>query len=193
MRKTPAELFWSHVNKDGPIVPYVGTPCWLWTASCRDDGYGQFFFNTRNQATHRVSWQLAHGTIPGDLWVLHRCDVKPCVNPTHLFLGTPQINIDDMISKGRARHVNKATGARHGSVTHPERVPRGDANGLRKHPEKVQRGSLNGQAKLTEVEIPTIRARAASGESHGRIAEDFHVSRMLVWLIVKRKAWAHVP
>jgi hypothetical protein len=86
--------FWPRVQKsDG---------CWLWTGGVMSTGYGFIFAEGRRHLTHRYSWALAHGSIP-TLNVLHRCDVRLCVRPDHLFLGTNQDNIDDMLAKGRNR------------------------------------------------------------------------------------------
>jgi len=64
-------------------------------------GYGQIH-DDKMKSAHRVSHELHTGPIPSRQFVLHSCDTPHCVNPSHLFLGTQQDNIDDMNSKGRA-------------------------------------------------------------------------------------------
>ena len=91
-----ADRFWAKVEKtDG---------CWLWTASTINSGYGAVGFMGHRTTAHRMSWFLAHGSWP-DLCVLHRCDVKLCVRPDHLFLGTQADNVRDMDEKGRRRNA----------------------------------------------------------------------------------------
>jgi hypothetical protein len=86
--------------------------CWLWTDTLHKTGYGYFTITKRPKTTsyvaHRFSWTLFKGPIPEGLHVLHTCDVRHCVNPDHLFLGTASENMKDMVKKGRAiRNVLK--------------------------------------------------------------------------------------
>ena len=85
--------------------------CWIWTAYITPYGYGQFaMINLGYKPMHasRSSWILHHKKDPGPgLLVCHTCDVRPCVNPDHLFLGTHNDNKRDCVSKNR-----QAQGAR---------------------------------------------------------------------------------
>ena len=84
----------------------MDTECILVTKSISSSGYGTVWFEKRRQQAHRVAWIKAYGPIPQGLHVLHKCDVKACVNPEHLFLGTHKDNMHDMKVKGRARSPN---------------------------------------------------------------------------------------
>lgn len=95
-KRTMAERFWRKVKKAD------GDQCWEWTAAFFRAGYGKFAIEHRKiEGAHRVAWILAHGPIPNGLWVLHKCDVRRCCNPSHLFLGTVSDNVQDMLRKGR--------------------------------------------------------------------------------------------
>ena len=85
---------------EAKFEPCPATGCWLWLAgsSC---GYGDFWLSGKNRKAHRVSWGLYRGEIPSGLNVCHHCDVKLCVNPAHLWLGTDDENMQDAVNKGR--------------------------------------------------------------------------------------------
>lgn len=102
------DRFWKRVVIDGD--------CWLWQGGKNEKGYGQVRWMGRNQQAHRLAYILAHGPIPAGMVVCHRCDRPGCINPAHLFLGTPAINSYDMVSKGRAARGERAPQA---TITEP--------------------------------------------------------------------------
>lgn len=93
-----ADSFWSYVDRSaGP------DRCWPWLLKCVPGGYGRIDVARKHYSAHRTAYELATGDDPASLWVLHRCDNRPCCNPNHLFKGTCQDNHDDMVAKGRGR------------------------------------------------------------------------------------------
>jgi hypothetical protein len=72
--------------------------CWVWPGIKTEDGYGRF----GRWRAHCIVWELnSQQPVPKGMQVCHRCDNPSCCNPTHLFLGTHQDNIDDKMRKGR--------------------------------------------------------------------------------------------
>lgn len=90
-----AERFRRHVETA------VGDGCWIWRGSVAPHGYGTMDIDGHTRSAHRVSYELAHGPITNGLWVLHNCDNKLCVNPSHLRLGTPKENMADRSARQR--------------------------------------------------------------------------------------------
>ena len=158
--------FWSKVNKRGP------DDCWEWVASRNSQGYGQFSIGGRKFArAHRFSWELHNGPIAGGLFVCHQCDNPSCVNPSHLFLGTNNDNIQDAVKKGRI-----ASGDRSGARTHPERM-------------NHAHGEAHQNAKLTEKQVIMI---LRDNRLHREIAAEYGVSRGLVSMIKRGIAWTYI-
>lgn len=91
--------------------------CWIWMLSKDRQGYGRIgrrapgISSAKVVSAHRESYEAFVGLIPDGICVLHRCDVPPCCNPAHLFLGTQEDNMMDRDRKGR-----QASGIRVGSV-----------------------------------------------------------------------------
>jgi hypothetical protein len=95
--KQPPEVrfFW-HVKKT--------KTCWLWTGAIlkgKKNGYGMF----GGARAHRWSYEYHIGAIPSGMRVLHTCDVRNCVNPQHLWIGTDRDNARDREAKGRGKRV----------------------------------------------------------------------------------------
>ena len=141
--QTPAERrFWAKVDKRGP------DECWPWTASKNAAGYGWFGFNGRVQRAHRVAFQIAHSADISGQFVCHSCDSPSCVNPAHLWLGSPRDNMRDMAAKGRA-----ATQRRHGEANPRAKLSLEQARNILRD----QRGPTEIAADYG-VSVPTICA-----------------------------------
>lgn len=104
-KQPPEKRFWEQVQKTDT--------CWLWNGSLGPD-YGHIQVNGKQVGAHCFSWELHYGAIPEGFWVLHKCDVRTCVRPDHLFLGTAHDNTADMMTKkrhrfGEAHYLSKLT------------------------------------------------------------------------------------
>ena len=154
-RKPVADLFWSKVQIGS------GDECWLWigTVNKLRGGYGQLRSNNRSFRAHRVSWELHFGQVSTGLDVLHHCDNPPCVNPSHLFLGTQTDNSADMWAKGRGRYVAQP----------------GSKNGRAKLTEE----------KVSHI----LDLYASGGFTQKELAQRFAISPCSVWEIVHGKKW----
>lgn len=75
--------------------------CILWTGYVQSGGYGQIYNKGKRILVHRKAYIDAYGDIPVGMYVCHQCDNKLCINPEHLWLGTPKQNTKDAHIKGR--------------------------------------------------------------------------------------------
>ena len=94
--QNPRIPFWSHYDIDA-------NGCWLWRGGKNKKGQGVVRYEGKNWITSRLAWYLTSGKTPPKMYVCHKCDNASCINPEHLFLGTPKDNTQDMINKGRRR------------------------------------------------------------------------------------------
>lgn len=92
--------FWAKVDMLGE--------CWVWTGATGRWGYGKLRYGGHDYSAHRCAYEFTYGPAQKGLFVCHRCDNPPCVNPAHLFLGTAKDNTADMHAKGRAARAGAA-------------------------------------------------------------------------------------
>lgn len=169
----PAEdRFWPNVRK-------YKSGCWLYNGGKAKNGYGMFKATSKSGGkifyAHRFSYELHIGAIPDGMCVCHTCDVRNCVNPEHLWLGTNYDNQQDKIKKGRQ---NYAYGEKSGSRTCPESVPRGEKHSLAK---------LNRNAVLYIRKLSKLKKVSGS-----LICESFGISRATLYAILRGRVWKHV-
>lgn len=162
------QAFKWHMPGEPPKAP--GVP-WFWKGPVDGDGYGIVPHGGRNHLAHRLSYERYVGPIPDGLIIRHRDDVPLNINPANLIPGT-------LIDNVRDRDERKRT----------HRGRRSEEGRL-----KAKRGAEHSNAKLTEADIPEIRAAAASGESQQSIADRYGVSQRSISGIVRRTTWFHVP
>lgn len=161
-------IFWARVAKSGK-----SGGCWEWLGAGRHEfGYGRL--GKPRQYAHRYSYELHHGPTPAGMFVLHKCDNPPCVNPAHLYAGTQKRNCLDAVERGRA---NRVRGADHPRVKHPELNPLGEDCAL---------------SKLKTRTVLAIRRAKARGTLHKTICRRFGTSMGNVSAIVNRVTWRHI-
>lgn len=97
------------IEENSLRIPESG--CWIWMSTMHPGGYGRVCSGKKPFFAHRVSYELKHGEIPKGMMALHHCDVRCCVNPDHIFVGTQQDNMTDKVRKNR-----QARGSNHGNA-----------------------------------------------------------------------------
>ncbi len=157
-------------------IPEPNSGCWLWDKHVHPvTGYGSISIDGRTKSAHRVAYAIFKGPIPAGLLVCHKCDVRSCVNPQHLFLGTYLDNNLDKIRKGRGLTSEQMSIAYKAAYASGRNIP--------------QRGIKNPQAKLTDAEVLEIRA---SDRSQSALALRFGIDQSMISLIRTRKRWRHL-
>ncbi len=140
--------------------------CWLWTGARKESGYGAFRFEGRTRRAHVLAFNHFVGPVPDGFDVCHRCDVRRCVNPAHLFTGSRTDNMRDCAAKGRT------------------------CRGERRYPHV--RGAANGNSKLGESQVREMFAMRSAGISGRAVAAKFGVTAAHVSSVMKGRLWAHL-
>lgn len=152
-REKAIKAFWNKVDI-GEI-----NDCWNWKASCNKQGYGHVSFGGKHMQSHRVAWELTNGSIESGMFLCHKCDNPKCVNPNHMFIGTPKDNMQDMITKGRK--INAA--------------PKGEKHGMHKL-------TLN---QVNDIRLIYASKKA----NQVQLAKQYGVSQRMISLIVRGENW----
>ena len=207
---------WRNVSKeirfwDKVTIPKDLDDCWIWRGARHDKkrGYGSFAIEgKKKEKAHRFSFALHNPIFVGweGVQVLHHCDNTMCVNPKHLYAGTNDDNVRDMMSRGR--HVSKK-GHEHWHYLSPEKTPKGERWWTPKRLASIQqqrdsgiwgftgsihvRGEAHSQSKLTQKQVDEIRLRYIPRKvSQAKLAKEYGVSRRTIELILSNRAWKKV-
>ena len=138
------------------------TGCWNWTLSRNSYGYGQTSHGGKVFLSHRLMFFLWTKKKTDGKLVCHLCDNRACINPFHLYLGTPLSNMQDMYRRGRARPIG-CPGENHPSA-------------------KLTQGKVLRIRKLHKTGVIGYR----------NLGKMFGVDRTVIRGIIKRKYWKHV-
>lgn len=140
------------------------TGCLEWHGYTDVYGYGVLLVSIdgvkKNKKAHRMSFEQVYGNIEEGKLVCHKCDVRNCIEPSHLFLGTAADNNKDMISKGR----NRSGG-------------------------KPHYGEKNPKAKLTRLQVDSIKVLLKFGISTRKIANSLSMHQTSIQRIASGKNW----
>lgn len=179
--KSAYRRFWEKVHLSGGP-----SSCWEWTGTTSRDGYGRFWFRRRFHLAHRIALEIKLGrALEAEMFSCHTCHNPCCVNPRHLYEGTPQSNMVDKKSAGRA-----ASGTQNGYHTHPEKRRIGTGFSYPRRPEQRVCGDKHGRRKLSEAQVVEIRALLASGcYTRKQIAQRFDVCWETIWKIDRGLIW----
>jgi hypothetical protein len=144
-------------------------------------GYGAFSLSRQTIVrAHRFSWELTHGAAPPSACVLHRCEERRCVNPAHLYIGSP--------------HERERRPRRPGLIASSPRpaLGRRKRHWTHRSPGKVRRGARSNLSKLCAEQVREIRALYQTGSSVAELARTYEVVPETIVNIVRWRTWRDV-
>lgn len=144
----------------------TASECELTNIGRNTRGYRKFYVGNKDWLAHRYAYTMTYGEIPKGFYVLHKCHVRNCINPKHLYAGTAKDNARDCWDAGR--------------------------NSFQKNPKSIPRGSSCKSSKLKESDIVVIFNLRKSGWTIPMIMRKFKITENAVYLVLNRKTWKHV-
>lgn len=142
---------------------YKTDTCWIWKGFKDKYGYGVIKVKGKFYKAHRLSFMLFNGEIPEGLLICHKCNIRDCVNPEHIYAGTGSDNQKDAVKAGTSNFIkNKQT------------------------------GSNNYGAKLNEEQVKEIKKLIKQEFRLSDIASLFKVTRRAIGHIKSGRNWKHV-
>jgi hypothetical protein len=169
----PANSLLTHKKRNGIsdlerienlFIPEPNSGCWLWLGALTEHGYGRATVRDKKILAHRWVYQATTGEPIGDKCLCHRCDTPACVNPDHMFVGTPLDNTRDAARKGRLHRWRN-----------------------------TRAGEGNPAAVLTEQMVREMReVRSGTGASYAVIARRFGVSWRGAHAAIRGETWGHI-
>jgi hypothetical protein len=136
--------------------------CWLYEGRLTSFGRGRLKIRGKYYFVHRIAYELWVRPIPDRLGVLHTCDVRNCIRPSHLWTGTHQENVHDAVEKSRIP-----------GSSHP-----GELNGQA----RLTRKSVLEIRRRYRPHVITLQ----------KLSDEFEVSKQLISRIVRRECWRHL-
>lgn len=158
---TPVEIRFSR-----KFEPDLNSGCWIWSDALDVYGYGRLQVGGKVRKAHHVSYELEFGEIPEGKIICHKCDVRCCVNPSHLYAGTWSENVADMMRRNRFKCGGKP-----------------------------HKGEKNGRAILSEKDVTELLHRKSKGEKIDTRAEanKHGVAIYAIQNVLGGRSWKHIP